>query len=229
MYFPWSGFFETLLCSDIFIIYDDVQFARGFFNRVQIKTEYGSSWLTVPLVKHTSKNRINEVLISYEEDWKVRHLNQLLANYRGAKYLNEMLHLVEMVYSHDYHVLSELAVESTRVIANYFNIKPRLGFQYSSELNIEGRGSERILRICKKLGATVYISGHGGRNYLEHQTFEDNNIEVEYMRYNYSPRDQLHGDFTPFVSCLDLIANCGRNGVAHLSSNTISWRNWNEY
>src|SRR5690606_29856763 len=50
MYFPWVGQLEQLRLADTFVFYDDVQFSKGSFsNRVQIKTEAGMRWMTVPL------------------------------------------------------------------------------------------------------------------------------------------------------------------------------------
>ena len=53
--------------------YDDVQFARGFFNRVQIKTDNGIKWLTVPLKKHSRGQLIDECIIDYSQDWVHQH------------------------------------------------------------------------------------------------------------------------------------------------------------
>ena len=37
-FLPWSGLFNQIAMSDLFIHYDDVQFSKGsFVNRVQLK------------------------------------------------------------------------------------------------------------------------------------------------------------------------------------------------
>ena len=63
MYFPWIGLFEQVRLSDLFIHYDDVQFTRGFYNRVQIKTRNGIRWLTIPLLDRKTGQNIDEVKI----------------------------------------------------------------------------------------------------------------------------------------------------------------------
>ena len=62
------------------------------------------------------------------------------------------------------------------------------------------------------------------KNYLEHDLFEQNNIEVKYMDYVINQYNQRFGDFTPYVSILDLIANEGRNGIKFLNSISINWK-----
>ena len=71
---------------------------------------------------------------------------------------------------------------------------------------------------------TKYITGHGARNYLDHTLFENAGIAVDYMRYEYIPYPQLHGPFTPYVTSLDLIANCGKRGSAIIRSTAVDWR-----
>ena len=71
-----------------------------------------------------------------------------------------------------------------------------------------------------------YVTGLGARNYLDHQLFEDAGIRVEYMCYEKAIYPQLHGEFTPHVSILDLIANTGKEGVENIRSGTTYWKNY---
>ena len=95
-------------------------------------------------------------------------------------------------------------------------------------MGIAGAGSQRVVDIVKALGGRRYITGWGARNYLDHQLFEDSAIRVEYMDYQALPYAQLHGDFTPYVSVLDLAANMGREGSDYIRSGTSYWRQWME-
>ena len=35
---------------------------------------------------------------------------------------------------------------------------------------------------------------------------------------------QQHGDFIPYVSALDLIANCGKGGIDYINGDTLPWK-----
>ena len=65
-YLPWLGFFEQLHCSDVFVIYDDVQYDKGSWrNRNRIKTANGIQWLTVPVrFDFGDRPLVNEVLLT---------------------------------------------------------------------------------------------------------------------------------------------------------------------
>jgi hypothetical protein len=135
-----------------------------------------------------------------------------------------MLYLVESVFSKEYAFLHELTRQSMIALANYFNLTQHKVFIDSTELQITGYGSQRVHDICTKLGATTYITGHGAMNYLNHEIFEASDIAVKYMNYRKMPYPQLHGAFTPYVSALDLVANCGKEGIQVICSEAIYWK-----
>ena len=80
------------------------------------------------------------------------------------------------------------------------------------------------MALVKELDGETYITGHGARNYLDHELFEEAGVRVEYMKYNQTEYRQLHGAFTPFVSILDLIANEGKDGRRVISSSSVYWK-----
>lgn len=224
MFFPWVGLFEQIQLADIYVHYNDVQFSKGsFVNRVQIKTNKGSQWLTVPLQNLTLGQEIRKVELS-QKKWRASHLTFLSQSYAKAPYKNDMIELVERVYNNDYTNISELAIASIEAVCSYFGIGNHRNFLYSSQLGIEGKSDQRVLQIVKYLKGTIYVTGHGARNYLDHELFEREGVTVEYMNYEKKAYPQLHGEFTPYVSILDLIANMGKPGIEVITSKTIHWK-----
>ena len=225
MFFPWVGMFEQLRLADIYIHYDDVQYSKGSFtNRVQIKTSQGVRWLTVPLHQLKLGQTIQEVRIDSQTDWRTQHLGLLKNAYAGAPYLEEMLHVARSVYDQKLETISELSVASMDAVLNYFRFDHPLEIHWSSRTPLSSSSSERVLAYVLHFQGTRYVTGHGARNYLDHELFERQGLQVEYMNYLKQPYPQLHGEFTPFVSVLDLIANCGKSGVARFASGTIPWK-----
>lgn len=226
MYFPWVGLLEQIRLADTFIHYDDVQFTRGFYNRVQIKTANGSKWLTVPLQDQHRGQLINQVLVDDRIDWRTQHRNKLKQAYFAAPYRDDMLALVDRVFAKDYVTLAELSRESILVLANYFGLAKRTQFNSSEQIRATGKSSQRLRDLCLSVGGSVYITGHGARNYLDHELFDTSGIRVEYMKYRMVPYPQLHGDFTPYVTALDLIANCGKERTVVICSEAIYWKDF---
>jgi hypothetical protein len=225
MFFPWVGLLEQIRLADIYVHYSDVQFSKGSFtNRVQIKTSAGMRWLTVPLSDLRLGQTIDEVRISAYRDWRSQHLALLQQAYSGAPYAEEMMALVRNVYEGNHEHLDDLARASIAALCDYFGLSDGGNFVSSNDLDVSGSGSERVLEIVKAIGGTTYVTGWGARNYLDHAIFDQAGIRVEYMDYRKISYPQLHGAFTPFVSALDLVANCGRAGIGAICSSSVYWK-----
>lgn len=221
MFFPWVGMLEQLKAADVYVHYDDVQFSKGSFtNRVQVKTATGVKWLTVPLENAHLGTLIKDVRVDARRDWRRGHLDLLRQAYKGA---TDMLELVERVYQVQTPWLCEVAMLSMGALADVFGVRPKRE-ALSSELQIPGSSTDRVLQVVKHFGGTRYVSGAGGRAYLDHAAFERAGVSVEYMTYAKVPYLQRHGAFTPFVSALDLLANRGPEGREVFTSKTVSWK-----
>ena len=225
MYFPWVGMLEQMRLADVFVHLDDAQFSKGgFFNRVQLKTAAGTPWFTVPLAENKRGQLLNEMRMA-EHDWRRKQLATLKQTYAAAPHVEEMLGLVESVFKNEHESLAALSAASVEMLAEFFEIIPK-EIQWSSAMGVEGTGSARVLAVCEALGAERYVTGHGAREYLNHESFEAAGIRVEYLDYKKREYPQLHGAFTPFVSALDLAANCGRAGREVIDSDTVYWKDF---
>lgn len=225
MFFPWVGMFEQIALADVYVHYSDVQFSKGSFtNRVQIKTAKGSQWLTVPLRKFRLGQSISDVRIDTNRQWRADHRRMLTDAYREAPHFEQMMAVVESVYSGPHETIAALSEASLSAVCDYFNLTHGRRFVHIGELGISGSSSRRVLDVVHAVGGSEYITGHGARNYLDHELFEREGVSVSYMDYRKTPYDQLHGAFTPFVSILDLIANKGKDGRDLICSEIRDWK-----
>ena len=224
-FFPWIGLFEQIRLAEIFIFYDDVQFSKGHFqDRVQIKTSNGFKWMTVPKVKVRLDQKICEVEIEYKNNWKKSHIDFLRQVYKPAPYFSEMISIVNSVYDNNYKYLSELTINSILSVAEYYQLSEDHKFLKSSDLNIGGNSTQRVLELVKYFNANKYITGMGALNYFDFELFEKENKKVEFIDYKKLPYPQLYGNFNPYVSILDLIANTGKEGLLYVTSSSVYWK-----
>ena len=227
MYFPWIGFLEQLRLADAFVRYDDVQYSKGSFtNRVQIKSVSGIRWLTVPLKKFKLGTTIHEVEIDDSQDWRSKHLSLLSKAYENSAYFSDMMNLVNSIFSQTFTTIADLAFASQQKLCDYFDLNPMLKIMDIRQMNISGSSSHRVLDVVSRLQGDQYITGHGAHQYLDHDIFDAAGIDVQYMQYKKLVYSQQHGVFTPYVSALDLVANCGKQGVSNIQSSTCNWRNF---
>lgn len=208
-YIPWMGYFYKIHKSDIFVFLDDVQYIRrGFINRNRIKTHQGASWLTVPVdSKGKYESSINDMKIRDDLNWKENHLRSIEMNYKRSDYFNDFFNILKACIIKHNDKLSELNIDIVKTICKLLNIKTEIIL--SSELNIKETSTERIISICKLVGANKYLSGSGGSKYQNGKMFEDNSIELVYSDFHEKQYKQLWGDFTGGLSVIDYIFNCG--------------------
>jgi hypothetical protein len=225
MLFPWVGLLEQIRLADVLVFYDDVQFSKGSFtNRVQVKTPTGIQWMTVPLQDLKLGAVIDEVKTVPALQWREKHFALLDRSFNGAPHANDALLMARETYSVDYSSIGYLARASMLALGNYFGLLEEKKFIDARDIGISGSGSQRVLDIVRAIGGTTYLTGHGARNYLDHAAFEESGVEVQYMCYEYHPYPQRWGEFTPFVTALDLVASVGRAGARNISSTSIPWR-----
>jgi len=228
MYFPWVGMLEQMRVADVWIHLDDAQFSKGgFMNRVQVKTDQGLRWLTVPLQDHVLETPLNQIQPA-THDWPRKHLTTLTQSLAGALYRDDMVSLVESVFQNAASEnLAQIGAESMECLARYFEVLPGEIYRASS-MGVAGGGSQRVLELCKVAGAKRYVTGHGARSYLDHAAFEAAGIRVDYLDYQRRIYPQQHGAFTPYVTALDLVANQGGAGREVIASPTVYWEEFLE-
>lgn len=219
-YLPWLGYFDKIYKSDLFVFLDNVQYKkREFQNRNKLRTKDGSMWLTVPVItkgKYTQK--ISEVEIENESDWRAQHLKSLEFNYSGTEYFDEYIDFFRKTYSREWAKLIELNVHIINYLLETLEIKTPVKFE--SSLDIITESTQRIIDICKRLGADTYLSGAGGKDYMDESLFEKEKIKLMYQNFEHPVYKQRFSPFEPYMSVVDLLFNCGKESILLCTKNT---------
>lgn len=225
MYFPWVGFMAQMAMADVFIWLDDAQFSKGSFtNRIKVKLSGGPKWMSIPLLAQGTFQSIAN-LQAAATDWMPGHRAMLAQSLRGRPHAQVALRLFDCVMAGS-GTLCDLLIAGAEAQANHMGVLSKQIFR-SSQMNLSGTSDERVLQLVQAVGGNDYLTGHGARNYLDHEAFNAKGISVSYMTYNPLPWPQPHGDFTPFVTGLDLIASQEAEAVqAHLRPASMDWRSF---
>jgi len=209
---PWLGYFDKIVRSDIFVFLDTVQFKKNEFqNRNKIKTAQGWMWLTVPVL-YKYPEHMDEVRINNRIDWRKKHVRTLAINYQKAPYFHALFTEVEQFYAKDSEFISEANRESVLMLLRMLGADSKT--EVASALgDLPEEPSERLAAICESLEADTYLSGAGGRDYLDLEPFNKRGIRVVFQNYKHPIYLQLYGDFIPNLSLLDLLFNCGPDSL----------------
>jgi WbqC-like protein family len=218
-YVPWRGFFDLIGRCDLYVMYDQVQYAkRHWHNRNRIKTASGLEWLTIPVVsKGRYEQKIAEVEI--EKPWVDKHWRAIELAYRRAPYFAQLALKVRGWYQQaaEETLLSGVNALFLTEIAGLLGLRTRI--VRDTAYPAEGAKTERLLAIARAAGADCYLSGPSAKTYLDTSLFARAGIAVEWMSYEgYVEYPQLHGAFEPAVSVLDLLFNAGPDAPRYIQS-----------
>jgi hypothetical protein len=216
-YLPYLGFFHKLRHCDVFVALDNVQFQKnGLQNRNKIKTSQGWQWLTVPVL-HDFGQPIRDVGINPNVPWQRKHWNALASNYGRAPFFNEFSPSLKPLLEQEWDSLSQLDMALAKWAMVALAIETPV--VHASELGVEGNQTELLIAICRAVGADRYLSGPGGRRYMDLEAFAAAGITIEWQAFTSPVYPQLfpQAEFVPDLSAVDAIFNCGAATASFLA------------
>lgn len=220
-YLPWRGYMDFIRQVDLFLLLDDVQYTRqDWRNRCRIKTAQGWNWLTVPIRHLSLDQRIFEVEIAYGVDWRRANMAQIGAWYCKAPFYGLYRDELAELLAAGPRTLLELDQSICLWLMRLLDI--RTPVRLASELNAQGRKTDRLLDLLRKVGATSYLSGPAAKDYLEVDKFRNAGIGLEYKTYDYVDYPQQWGSFQPGLSVIDLLMNVGPRAKEHIASRSAN-------
>ena len=214
-YIPWRGYFDIMHDADVFVFYDDVQYTvNDWRNRNRVKTANGVVWLTIP-VGDQNNRRICDVEI-HDRAWARKHWMTIEQSYSRAPAFVRYVDFFRSIYSQPWTSLSVLNQTTIRAIAaDLLGIRTQI--LDSRDFELQGKGSDRLLMLLQQIGATDYVSGPAAKNYLDAELYAQRGVQVHWKDYNHYPEyPQLHGDYIPNLSIVDLLMNCGERAADYL-------------
>ena len=221
VYLPWLGLFHKIACSERFCIFDIAQYqTKDFNNRNKIKTNTGPIWLSVPV---ESKGHLEKKLCDIkivDNGWNRKHFKSIDLAYRKALFYADYIGDLETILVRTrYTYLADLNLATLEFGLKSLGIN--VPIDTASTHDFQGHKSDLVLDMCKKLGATYYIFGEQGNNYADVDSFLDCGINVYFQDYKHPVYPQLHGDFEPYMSVIDLLFNVGPESFDVLMSGNV--------
>lgn len=211
-FFPYMGYFYKMFQSDVFVFSDDVQFSKtGRHNYNEILTANGPLRLTMPIHYHVQN--LNEIQIAADSTCIEKMIKTLWMEYKGAADFHEAFPVIEDLLYHapDAKNLAEFNTKCLLTLADKFGLASRIQFINSSDLPITQRRDARIIEMCGLLGAKVYVSGSGAKDYHIEEDYAGAGIKLVYSDYQPITYPQVGRPTTENMSVIDYVLNCGFN------------------
>jgi len=215
-YLPWMGYFALIDTSSKFVFLDDVQFVRRSWqqrNRIIINKK--EEYLTIPIIKKGKRDQLIKDTLINNKDFYKNHLKNIYFSYCKTKFFsNYFKHLEGLLGSiNSQNNLSEINILLIKKISNLIGIEAE--FIKSSNLNLSGKKSDKLINICRFLNMKKYLSTEGATEYLKNDIdkFKLDNIDVYIQNFNFIKYTQQSDKFIPYMSALDLLFNKGNKSL----------------
>lgn len=220
-YLPWLGYFDLMDQVDAFVLLDDVQFSKqSWQQRNRIKGPQGLQWLTVPVLhKGRIGQQIDETAVRDPGFWR-KHLRTIEMNYAKAPHLGTLFPALSALFERGDPWATVVDVNAACIAW----VAERLGIETplvrSSTLAARDERRHRVPDLCAALAASTYLSPPGAADYMlgELDAYTEQGLAVRFHAYEHPTYRQLHGDFCPFASALDLLLNEGPASLEILRS-----------
>jgi hypothetical protein len=171
-------------------------------NRVKVEVSGLAKWISCPVVREHGPQWIDQVRIDQARPWRDEIRKTLEINYRKAPHFARAFALIDDLLSFETDRLADFNVNAVRVLAPLVGADPLRCTRQSALPLDEATATERLITICRAVGADAYLCGGGAGGYQDDAAFAAAGIRLEYQRFEaapYRPDDR----FIPGLSVID--------------------------
>ena len=216
-FLPYIGYFQLINAVDKFIILDDVNYInRGWINRNNILVDGKKHLFTIPLEDASQNKRINEIRISSENKWQQKFLKTTELNYKKAPHFTNVFPLIEEIITKAEEKISVFNYHSIVKVCDYIGIKTEIVPESGRYQNTEMKGQARIVDICLKEQASVYINSIGGAELYSKEQFRNNNLDLYLLNSKNVAYQQFGKEFVPALSLIDVMMFNSPENIGYL-------------
>lgn len=202
-FFPYLGYWQLLANVDKYVVYDDVTYIKGgWINRNNFLVNGQKNLLTMQLEKASSYTLIKDIVI---KDDFAKFLKTIEMGYKKAPFFEAVFSLLKEICQYPDRMLGRFLFNSHIKICDYLGIDTELILSSSFGKNTELKGKDKVISICKQLGADEYINAIGGQVLYDKKEFAENGIRLNFLQANLRAYRQFKNEFVAGLSIIDIM------------------------
>ena len=205
-FLPYLGYWQMLNAVDRFILYDDVNYIKnGWINRNNLLDKGKAHFFTLALDGASPFKLINETHINGSPEARNKVLSYIKNSYRKAPFFKEVFPLIESIVNYPETNIALLLENHFRLIADYLQIGTEILVSSHIDKDCSLKAQDKVLDICKKQGAEIYINAIGGTELYSREDFAAQGIKLQFIKMNPVEYQQFKNEFVPNLSILDVM------------------------
>lgn len=206
-FMPYIGYFQLINAVDVFVVYDNIQFTKkGWFHRNRILVNGKDKMFSVPLKKDSDYLDVaqRELADSFENESK-KIIRKIQDSYRKAPYYKEVMPLVEECFQRGSGNLFDFIHTSLKLLTQFLQIDTKIIISSSIDIDHTLKSQDKVLAICKKLNADIYINAIGGQDLYVAEAFRTKGIELRFTKTKPVKYKQFDNEFVLSLSIIDVM------------------------
>ncbi len=216
-FLPYLGYWQLMGAVDQFVIFDDVAFIqKGWINRNRLLLNGAPHLFTLPLENASQNRLISEIRLLPGAEGRKKILATVHHAYARAPFFQEAFALVEEVVMCSEEYLAPYLAFGIKRIARHLGFTADFTCSSGMEAGRGMKGSQRIIALCKALGADEYINPPGGAGIYQANEFSEAGIHLRFLQPGECRYRQFGGPFVPWLSIVDILMFNNSEAVAAL-------------
>ena len=204
-FLPYVGYFQLISSVDQFVIYDNIKYTKkGWINRNRFLQNDEAAIFTLSLENDSDSKSICQRSLATDFN-KTKILNQLADSYRKSRCFDQTFPLIQRIIQFPERNLFLYLQNSISLICDHLSIDTKI--LVSSEIAIDHqlRSQEKVIALCRSLGATNYVNAINGLSLYSKNEFEVFNIDLSFIKSLPFEYPQNGGLFVPHLSIIDVL------------------------
>ena len=216
-FFPYIGYFQLLECSDIFVVYDDVQYIKGgWINRNNILLNNKPYLLTFPVQQDSIKLFINQRNYVNNQSERNAILYKIKMAYQAAPYFECVYPVLLEIMSFNSNNVSEFNTNSIEILIDFLKIKCKIIVSSELEKDRSLKSTDRVIEINSILGSSHYVNLLGGIDLYQEKNFVERGIELSFIKLLNIQYHQFSQTYYTSLSIIDTLMFCTVDEVKDL-------------
>lgn len=206
-FFPYLGYWQLMNAVDTYIVYDDVNYIKGGrINRNSILINREAKNINLILSGATPTKHINEIFVNDSLVQKRKILSKIQLAYSKAPNYERVYPIFEKVFLQQENNLAKYLYNSFKIVGEYLNIQTKILLSSELKKDCGLKGKDKVISICKLLGADEYYNSVGGMELYDKEEFAANGIKLSFLKMNDNiVYKQFNNEFVPYLSIIDVM------------------------
>lgn len=204
-FLPYIGYYQLIAAVDVFVVYDNIKYTKkGWINRNRMLMNGQDAMFSLPLKKDSDSLDVvqRELAADYSRE---RLLNQFKGAYSQAPHFGETFALLERIvlneecnlFRYIHHALVETCAHLR--IDTEIRVSSVIGIDHNL------KGQEKVLALCRAVGADTYINAIGGTELYSREEFGSQGVELKFIKSRPFSYGQFGATFVPWLSIIDVL------------------------